>query len=52
MHERTSVLCALGDERQRAFISDQLAADGYLVEPAGSPASSGFGRATERPACC
>jgi DNA-binding response OmpR family regulator len=37
MHERTSVLCALGDERERAFICDQLSADGYPVEPAGSP---------------
>jgi DNA-binding response OmpR family regulator len=36
MHERTRVLCALGDERQRAFICDQLAADGYSVEPARS----------------
>ena len=37
MQERTSVLCALGDERQRRFICDQLAADGYPVEPARSP---------------
>ena len=37
MDERTSVLCALGDERQRNFICDQLAADGYPVEPARSP---------------
>jgi hypothetical protein len=28
--ERTrNVLCALGDERERAFICAQLAADGY-----------------------
>jgi DNA-binding response OmpR family regulator len=38
MHDKVSVLCALGDERQRAFICDQLAADGYPVEPARSSA--------------
>jgi DNA-binding response OmpR family regulator len=37
MQEKTSVLCALGNERQRSFICDQLAADGYSVEPARSP---------------
>jgi two-component system, OmpR family, response regulator len=36
MEATPSVLCALGDERQRAFICDQLAADGYPVEPAAS----------------
>jgi DNA-binding response OmpR family regulator len=36
MEATLSVLCALGDERQRAFICDQLAADGYPVEGAGT----------------
>jgi DNA-binding response OmpR family regulator len=36
MEATPSVLCALGDERQRTFICDQLAADGYPVEPAAS----------------
>ena len=48
MHETTSVLCALGDERQRTFICDQLAADGYAVEPAGSPHELAL-RARNRP---
>jgi DNA-binding response OmpR family regulator len=48
MHERTSVLCALGDERQRTFICDQLAADGYPVEPARSPSELQI-RARNRP---
>jgi DNA-binding response OmpR family regulator len=38
MHDKVSVLCALGDERQRDFICDQLAADGYPVGPARSAA--------------
>jgi DNA-binding response OmpR family regulator len=37
MQETLSVLCALGDERRRAYICDQLAADGYRVEGADSP---------------
>jgi DNA-binding response OmpR family regulator len=37
MDERTSVLCALGDERQRNYVCDQLTADGYPVEPARGP---------------
>jgi hypothetical protein len=36
MEATPSVLCALGDERARAFICDQLAADGYPVELAAS----------------
>jgi DNA-binding response OmpR family regulator len=48
MQERTSVLCALGDERQRTFICDQLAADGYPVEPARSPSELQI-RARNRP---
>jgi DNA-binding response OmpR family regulator len=48
MHERTGVLCALGDERQRAFICDQLGADGYLVGPASSPSELQI-RARRRP---
>jgi DNA-binding response OmpR family regulator len=48
MQERTSVLCALGDERQRAFIYDQLAADGYQAEGAGSPSELQI-RARRRP---
>jgi DNA-binding response OmpR family regulator len=48
MQERTSVLCALGDERQRAFICDQLGADGYPVEPARSPSELQI-RARRRP---
>ena len=48
MQERTSVLCALGDERQRRFICDQLAADGYPVEPARSPSELQI-RARNRP---
>jgi DNA-binding response OmpR family regulator len=48
MQERTSVLCALGDERQRSFICDQLAADGYPVEPARSPSELKL-RARNRP---
>jgi DNA-binding response OmpR family regulator len=48
MNDKTSVLCALGDERQRAFICDQLAADGYPVEPARSQAELEL-RARNRP---
>jgi DNA-binding response OmpR family regulator len=48
MHESTSVLCAFGDERQRTFICDQLAADGYPVEPARSPSELQI-RARNRP---
>jgi DNA-binding response OmpR family regulator len=48
MHERTRVLCALGDERQRTLICDQLAADGYPVEPARSPSELQI-RARNRP---
>jgi DNA-binding response OmpR family regulator len=48
MHDRTSVLCAFGDERQRTFICDQLAADGYPVEPARSPSELQI-RARNRP---
>jgi DNA-binding response OmpR family regulator len=48
MQESTSVLCALGDERQRRFICDQLAADGYPVEPTRSPGELQI-RARNRP---
>jgi CheY-like chemotaxis protein len=48
MQERTSVLCALGDERQRGFICDQLAADGYPVEAAACPSELQI-RARRRP---
>jgi hypothetical protein len=34
MEVTPSVLCALGDERVRNYACDQLAADGYAVEPA------------------
>jgi DNA-binding response OmpR family regulator len=48
MNDKTGVLCALGDERQRAFICDQLAADGYPVEPARSQSELQL-RARNRP---
>jgi DNA-binding response OmpR family regulator len=48
MEATVSVLCALGDERQRTFICDQLAADGYAVEPARSPSELQI-RARRRP---
>jgi DNA-binding response OmpR family regulator len=48
MEATVSVLCALGDERQRTFICDQLAADGYPVEPARSPSELQL-RARNRP---
>jgi DNA-binding response OmpR family regulator len=48
MNDKTGVLCALGDERQRAFICDQLAADGYPVEAAHSKSELGL-RARNRP---
>jgi hypothetical protein len=47
--ERTpNVLCAIGDEHQRNYVCDQLAADGYPVEPAGSPSELRI-RARRRP---
>jgi DNA-binding response OmpR family regulator len=36
MHDTTSVLCALGHERLRTYICDQLTADGYAVDVARS----------------